>query len=432
MKKNDGFTLIELLITTSILAFMIGAMTIVLLQQQRQFNLTREAVDIDQTGRSILNFIATEVRNTASRQGKNFSFDFVNGGSVALAANRCINNTPDTGTVDSPPDCLTTFTWDITRGINNSLLPGVTRLPSIPFSIEISSKSSGDFSLRLPDLWFDGTNFIGENQTNPTILVGLRSRLSLCNPNPAIFCENTPELCGECSVIIEGTVNDATRTIQFNNLNNIIKTNFPITLGSIDQFINGVPDPRAADPAKAQVFGLTTFTTAASEMTIVNSKTFRVDPVDRELQLSINGGNFQPIAGGQENTLQGLESVGIADLQFVFNLQNPDGSISKVGYCEGTNCNDTNSNIFSDFNEISVQGREQDIRSVEIFLVLKSKTKPQSLSGNQFTQTIPDIADVDTREVNNQSTFNEPEEGFIYRVYSTTIYPRNMAREEFG
>jgi hypothetical protein len=128
-----------------------------------------------------------------------------------------------------------------------------------------------------------------------------------------------------------------------------------------------------------------------------------------------------------------LESPGIADLQFVFNLQNPDGTISKIGLCDGSTCNDAGKNIFSDFNQNQVDGREHDIRSIEIFLVIKSKIKPYKLSGGSYDEVIPEIADVLERDSGlNQSVFKEPEEGFIYRMHSTSVYPRNMSREDFG
>ncbi len=168
-------------------------------------------------------------------------------------------------------------------------------------------------------------------------------------------------------------------------------------------------------------------------MSIVQSKAFRVDPVNRELQMSLNSGQFVPIAGGQEETVEGLESPGIADLQFVFNLQNPDGTIIKVGHCDGTTCNDAGKNIFSDFNQNQVDGREHDIRHIEIFLVIKSKIKPHKLTGGFYDEVIPEIADVLERDSgSNQSAFKEPEEGFIYRIHSASVYPRNMSREDFG
>ena len=61
--KNKGYTLIELLISAAILSFLIAGMVIMLLQQQRQFNFTKEISDIDTTGRTLLGFISSEIDN---------------------------------------------------------------------------------------------------------------------------------------------------------------------------------------------------------------------------------------------------------------------------------------------------------------------------------------------------------------------------------
>ena len=426
MNKN-GFTLIEVLISTTILVFIITGMTIALMQQQRQFNFIKEAVDIDQTGKSVLDFLTSEIRNSAARQGKHFSLNFVNGGELSCDT---ANQTTDFGSVDSPPDCLEIFTWDITRGMNDTFAdPTSVRLPSIASSVIVNNNQTGSFAIDVPLLWFDGTNFIGEESANPTVLLGFRSRTNLCSPNETISCLTTPEFCSECSMIIEGEINSVNNTFVFNDSDKVKYTNFPKTLNftSVDDYVNGLT-------LNGLTYGLiNTITSQASEMTIVQSKAFRVDPVNRELQMSFNGDDFEPIAGGQKETEDGLEAPGIADLQFVFNLQNADGSLSKVGHCDGTTCNDTGKNIFSDFNQNQILGREHDIRSIEIFLVIKSKSKPAKLRGGLHDQDIPEIADVLERDSgSNQSTFKEPEEGFIYRVHSTTVYPRNMSREDFG
>jgi hypothetical protein len=156
-------------------------------------------------------------------------------------------------------------------------------------------------------------------------------------------------------------------------------------------------------------------------MTIVTSKTLRVDLADNELLLQQNGGQAQPIAGG-------TNAPGIVDFQLVFNLQDADGGITKVGVPPAAN-----NGKYPDFTAAALNGREQDIRSVEIYIVVKSKIKPQKMQGGQYTQTIPAIADVLQRTVATPSTTtNEPEEGYTYRILTTTVYMRNHSREEFG
>ena len=77
LNNRKGFTVIEILISTAILAFVVGGMTIALQQQQRQAKFSSETIDIDQTARTLLDFISTEVRNAGARQGKNFSIQLV-------------------------------------------------------------------------------------------------------------------------------------------------------------------------------------------------------------------------------------------------------------------------------------------------------------------------------------------------------------------
>ena len=85
---------------------------------------------------TLLDFISSEIRNAGARQGKNFSLQMVNGGSVLSADDRCTVDaaTGLTGTVDSPPDCITITTWDIARGMIND--------PSAPADLAKNKKPS--------------------------------------------------------------------------------------------------------------------------------------------------------------------------------------------------------------------------------------------------------------------------------------------------
>jgi hypothetical protein len=164
-------------------------------------------------------------------------------------------------------------------------------------------------------------------------------------------------------------------------------------------------------------------------MTIVQSKAFRVNTANRQLEMSQtfdNNGqpsNFQPIAGG-------TDAPGIVDIQYVFNLQDPDGGITKVGVPL-----DAANRMYPDFqSDPSLAGREKDIRTVEIYLIARSKVIPQLIRGGALpVQTIPQVGDVLERQTNHASFgANSSGVGFMYRTYSTTVYVRNMAREEFG
>lgn len=448
--ENKGFTVIELLVSAAILSFIIAGMTIALQQQQRQFNISKETIDIDQTGRALLDFISSEVRNAGSMQGKTFSLQFFNGGSNFIDANNnCNNNTPDFGTLDSPPDCLVIYTWDITKGMTFTTNPVVqTTLPSAFIRGQIKSIGSG-LVLTLPEQWIDNTTnkLIGETDAGEEILLGVRSRAKLCNPDPTVLsnaCVNNPETCSECSLMFRATVNEALREIT---INEIIDENMPVDFSSVSEFVTGKNTAAGDTFSASETFG------SAAEMTIVQSKIFRVNTETRELEMNnnhaTNNGNliFQPIAGGavdpNDANDNSLSSPGVVDLQFVFNLKNIDGSITKVGYCDGSTCNNDDREIWSDFSEIedtqNIFGRENDIQSVEIYIVMKSKLRPRQLKGGFYDSQIPEIADVLERKVElvggslvttQQSNFKEPELGFLYRVFSTTVFPRNLSREE--
>jgi prepilin-type N-terminal cleavage/methylation domain-containing protein len=406
--NNRGFTMIELMIAVSILAIIIAGMTIALQQQQRQFKMTKEAVDTDQTARAVLDYLATEIRNAGSRQGKTFAVQFFNGGSDGN--NPCTVDTNKQGSANSPPDCVTLYSWDISRGQNG------TNLPSVPGLIEVAQNNP--LQLRLPPQWFDeDTNMlIGETAEDTDILLGLRSRTAICNPDSTVNCSLEPERCTECSLILRASVDGSTKTATIDSLEDIKAHNLPVSnFSGFSEFVNGT----AVNGVNYGV--LATFSSLPSEMTIVTSKTLRVDLADNELLLQQNNGQVLPIAGG-------VNAPGIVDFQLVFNLQDSNGGITKVGVPLAAN-----NGMYPDFAAAALNGREQDIRSVEIYIVVKSKIKPQKMQGGQYTQTLPAIADVLERTVAVPSTTTaEPEEGYTYRIISTTVYMRNHSREEFG
>lgn len=400
--------MIELMISVSILALIITGMTVALNQQQKQFRATREAVDVDQTARSALDFLASEIRNAGARQGKTFAIRFFNGGSGGN--DPCTENTSDAGSADSPPDCVTIYTWDITRGQDGG------NLPSVPGLIQVMQNEP--LVLLLPSEWFPGggSTLIGETEEDAEVLLGFRSRTALCSPDDTVNCNLDPSRCTECSVIMRAEVDGAAKTATIDSVDNIITHNLPVqTFSGMSDFVNGIT-------VNGINYGfLQTFASMPSEVTLVGEKTLSVDLENKALLLEQNGGEARPIAGGPD-------APGIADFQLVFNLQDANGGMTKVGMprseLDGT---------FSDFEDSTLLGREQDIRSVEIYLVVKSKAKPRTMQGGEVEQAIPAIGDVLERTVESPSgVTNEPEEGFTYRILSTTIYMRNHAREEFG
>jgi len=427
--NSRGYTIIEMLVTVAIFSLIITGMTIALMQQQRQFNLTQDAIDVDQTGRAALDYIATDIRNAGARQGKSYSIRFFNGGSDEDPP--CSKNTTATDT-DSPPDCFTVYTWDIAEGqyVDTDPDPDETIFPSITDSVQVVSAGT-PLVLNLPQGWFkdkDGNDFV------PPLIetgdfIGVRSRLSLCNPkeqdllaDPAsIFCVSNPKLCTECSAIFRVDINDQNQAV-IDSPSDIIEQNFTEgnTEGNIADLGNFV-----------SVFFIPKISSLASEMSIVEGKTFRVN--GRELEVSQafdDDGNpvqFQPIAGG-------VDAPGVVDVQLVFNLQNPDGGITKVGVPV-----DATKRMFPDFESLKTNvddptdpafAREHDIRSVEIYVVVRSKTRPRKIYGGFFSQLIPTIGDVAQKSV--ADNLGDPVKGYLYRVFSTTIYSRNISREEFG
>ena len=63
MNNDKGLTLIELLISTAIISILIVGISIMLLEQQRQFDYARETSDIESTGKDILSFLSKEIRS---------------------------------------------------------------------------------------------------------------------------------------------------------------------------------------------------------------------------------------------------------------------------------------------------------------------------------------------------------------------------------
>ncbi len=140
-------------------------------------------------------------------------------------------------------------------------------------------------------------------------------------------------------------------------------------------------------------------------------------------------GTFTAIAGGDDNS-------GIVDMQFVFNLFNPDTTFAALGETVkvGVPLDETNNEYphFGDFTSGGggdLTGREKNIRSIGIYIVIRSRLKPQLMSGNRLpVQTLSQVGDVTQRDTDHTSLG----EGFLYKVFTTTVYARNFGREDFG
>ena len=409
MKNNNGFTIIELLVSVAIFSIVITGIIIILMQQQRQFNLTSQGVDVNQTGRAALDFIATEIRNSGARQGKNVAFTFVNGGSEFSPL--CSDTTTKTGQV-SPPDCLTLFTWDISKEFEDD------EIKSTAIGVDATLVTS-ELSINVGK-WL--TPLADSNLIESGDLIGLWSRGTLCNEVNASTCLSNPQDCTECGTILRiDSLNTTTKVATVSNTSSILAQNFQLSdFSDISDFYNS--------------FFLPKISALSSEMTIVQATTFTIRD-DKALVMQEDGaGSFQAIAGGEISGDQ--VGAGIVDLQFVFNLQDADGGITRVGMPFD---DDEAVRQFADFTTVSsdmslsyngdMRGREKDTRTVEIYLVVRSRLKPQLISGNRIpSQDLAALGDVAARTTSHSSLG----EGFIYRVFNTVVYLRNLGREEFG
>jgi len=403
--RERGFTLIELLVSIAVFVVIIGGLTATLVQQQRQVDLTSDAAEMDDVGRAVLDYVASVVRNAASRQGKTFSLKFVNGGSQPGGTCASTDTSLD-GSVDSPPDCLTVYTWDIARGQNVNPTTGEVELPSTVRTVEVV-QSGPPLIIQAPDSWFPASS-------PPLVaagdLIGFRSRVNLCSLRAGADCVLDPlgSSCTECGAILKITsVNAALKQIVFDGSagSPIVEQNFSTTpFYNLSEFVNN--------------FFVPSITMQVSEMSIVSAVTFSVDEQTGELQIDDDlDGTPTAYAGGGE-------AAQIVDLQFVFNLSDPDGGITKVGVPT-----DPSRRMYSSFSaSTDVAGRESDIRSVEIYIVLRSRMKAVLTGGKRLEGVVvPQVGDRLER-VAGQSL----DEGYIYKVYNTTVYLRNMGREDFG
>ena len=411
LSNNKGFTIVELLVSIVIFSIIFSALMLAFSQQQRQFTFTQEAVNVDQLGRNALDLIATEIRNAGARQAKSNSIRFINGGSPD-----CNGVTDQDGSILSSPDCIEIYTWDKTRGFSLNA-DDSEDFPSVAADITVVTTSS-PLRITIPQRWFDKT-LIQSDETN---LIGFWSRMVLCDPTGLITCSDNPVLCTECGAILKVDNIINTNTLEFNDINSIIAQNFKAKVedfADLDDFISNFFIPRISS--------------LSSEMTIVKYRRFSVDTANLELLMATDPStpvSSFAIAGG-------ANSPGIVDMQFVFNLQDTDGSTTKIGVP-----NDLSSppKAFTDFTDptladSSAQGsglnisRIKDTKTVQIYLVVRSRLKPKLMSGSfPPPKNLPEIGDRLLIRTDDPTLG----EGFIYKVFTTTVYMRNLSREDIG
>jgi prepilin-type N-terminal cleavage/methylation domain-containing protein len=399
---DQGYTLIELLIASGIFAIIITAMMLAFQQQQRQFTFTQEAVNVDQTGRAALDFIAGEMRNAGARQAKSYSVKFINGGSP-----NCTGVTTQPETINSEPDCIQIYSWDKIRGftVDGS---GNEDYPSVAGDITIIT--SDPLRVAIPQKWSDADLI----ESGDTHLIGFWTRSALCDPTGIINCDENPEQCTQCGAILRVDADDVLSSgtvLEFDDEDAILEQNFQGSeFADLDSFLAN--------------FFIQRIATLPSEMTIVKYSQFSVNQSERSLLFTADPTVAPSIIAGGEN------SPGIVDLQFVFNLQNPDGTTSKVGVS-------TDTNAFNDFTDPSLVesgsgphiSRIKDASTVQIYLVVRSRLKPQLMSGRAApAKNLPVIGD----RMQISTSDSSLGEGYIYKIFTTTVYLRNLSREELG
>ncbi len=269
MNDDKGLTLIELLISTAIISILIVGISIMLLEQQRQFDYARETSDIESTGKDILSFISKEIRSADVIQ-------FTDGDPS--------NFTPDKITIfRRNTDVLSpTAVYESELGLIKSSAVNWTSS-----SLQVTG---------MPSVWNSNLT-----QDEPAWL-GFRSGTKLCDGESTATdnskCVSQGHLCSRCSVILKAdTYDKGAATFTANSLE---YSNIPGARTSIDTtfatkfFHNIVSTPM--------------------ETSLMKSSSFQVDTANMELEMNDSGSSYVPIAGGLG------DDVGVVDLQFVFNV----------------------------------------------------------------------------------------------------------------
>jgi len=427
LSNNKGFTIVELLVSIAVFSIIFTSLMVAFSQQQRQFIFTQEAVNVDQLGRNALDLIATEIRNAGARQAKSYSIRFINGGSPD-----CDGVTDQDGSKLSPPDCIEIYTWDKTNGFSLVGPDKTEDFPSTAADITVVTTGS-PLRILMPQKWQDALLLDASaiQSDDETYLIGFWSRLVLCDPTGLITCSDGPEQCAECGAILKVDDIINTNTLEFNNdgsptgainINSVIEQNFKAKVEDFADFPDFISN-----------FFIPRISSLSSEMTIVKYRRFSVDTANMELLMATDPStpvSSFPIAGG-------VNSPGIVDMQFVFNLQNTDGSTTKVGV---PNVSSTPQIEFADFTDptladSSAQGsgldisRIKDTKTVQIYLVVRSRLKPKLMSGSFApSKDLPVIGDRLLIRTDD-STLGE---GFIYKIFTTTVFLRNLSREDIG
>ncbi len=270
MNNNKGFSLLELLITVAITGILIIAITLLFSEQKKQSDYIIELSYIDSTGKSMLDFLASEIRNAGAATGPGGAIAFSDGGGNGA-------------------DSITIYRRDIDDFLIGNI-PPVLYPPSA-------------MNLVPPLLTIDAPLLSSQQENGDNIYLSLRSPQNLCGPSD---CNLNPNNCSECIAIYNATVISTIPTrIDATITNTVVISNF-----------------NANDPNEFN----RKISNNVVEMGMVKKLEFQIQ--DRLLGVEENDdGTFLPI-GGYNSGGEGTD-VGVEDLQFVFHLD--DGSIVGTG-----------------------------------------------------------------------------------------------------
>lgn len=333
MNNDKGLTLIELLISTAIISILIVGISIMLLEQQRQFDYARETSDIEATGKDILSFISKEIRSADVIQ-------FTDG---------------DPSNFE--PDKITIF-----RRNTDILAPTAvyqTELGSIKSSAVQWTSSSLQVT-GIPSAWNDNLT------QGKAAWIGFKSGTKLCDGSSGATdnsgCVSQSHLCSRCSVILKADTYD--------------KGGATFTANSIEHSnIPGSGSGTTIDNTFATKF-FHNIVSSPMETSLMKSSSFQVDTANMELEMDDSGGSYVPIAGGLG------DDVGVVDLQFVFNVGDTVAG-TDVGNTTGSPATLT-------------KEQERQLRSVDVILVLRSQWRLQDRAPDPKILAIANIAQRDT------------------------------------
>jgi len=190
MNNNKGFSLLELLITVAITGILIIAITLLFSEQKKQSDYIIELSYIDSTGKSMLDFLASEIRNAGAATGPGGAIAFADGGGNGA-------------------DSITIYRRDIDDFLIGSI-PPVLYPPSA-------------MNLVHPLLTINAPLLSSQQNNGDDIYLSLRSPQNLCG---LADCNLNPNDCSECIAVYKAAVITTIPTRIDATITNTVISNF--------------------------------------------------------------------------------------------------------------------------------------------------------------------------------------------------------------